>query len=327
MWDVICFDNAMSHTANMVKDRLSNLLHCSLNFGPVDMPMRRSLIERFFQSLEESGFHRLPNTTGSGPKDPRRNEPEQRAINYQITYEHLLELVDVLISNYNGTPHGGIYNQRPLELLQKRMEKGMTPRKLDKIKQSEMLFMQTAMKRTIRGSIASGKRPYIQYEGVEYRNERLANSAHLIGTEVTLHVNVDDIRVIKAFLPDGSELGYLSAAGKWSLTSHTLQIRQAINKLVTRRLLHFTYWDDPIFIYTEFLLSQAKIGKKRDVNKVKNVQEVARKKTNKKEQDTDPELMVRNEALERARTQVKVAKDIKSDDYDEILKDLKTITY
>lgn len=90
----------------MVKDRLENLIGCFMNLGPVALPMRRGIIERFFKTLEENGFHRLPNTTGSEPKDPRRKDPEQQAIQLNITYEHLKQLIDVLISNYNGTPHG-----------------------------------------------------------------------------------------------------------------------------------------------------------------------------------------------------------------------------
>jgi putative transposase len=276
VWDVLCFDNAKAHLANLVRDRLKHLIGCATNLGPVALPMRRGLIERFFKILEESGFHRLPNTTGSNPDDPRRTTPEKNAVKWNISYEHLKELVDVLISNYNGTPHGGIYHQSPLELLEKRMSSGLLPRRLEEGKRSEMLFLQTSITRTVRGSITSGRRPYIQYEGEEYRSEKLSNSAHLINRELKIHVNVDDIRTIKAFLPDGSEFGYLTVAGKWSLTAHSLETRRAINSLVHRKLLHFTNNDDPIFVYTDYLMKNAnKGGKKGTFNKITKVNEAA----------------------------------------------------
>ncbi|GAB1154673.1 hypothetical protein YWY31_06980 [Paenibacillus illinoisensis] len=79
--------------------------------------------------------------------------------------------------------------------------------------------MQTQMNRTVRGSLLSERKPYIQYEGVKYRSEKLANSAHLIKQELVLHVNVDDLRTLKAYHPNGSEFGYLTACGRWSLYS------------------------------------------------------------------------------------------------------------
>ncbi|MFC7561489.1 Mu transposase C-terminal domain-containing protein [Paenibacillus farraposensis] len=85
----------------------------------------------------------------------------------------------------------------------------MKPRLLNESKRTEFLFTQVEQPRTIRGSISSGKRPYIEYMGVEYRNELLVKSAHLIGTKVNVHINVDDLRTIRVFLPDGSEFGEL----------------------------------------------------------------------------------------------------------------------
>lgn len=330
VWDVICFDNAKSHVANLVKDRLKNLIGCFTNLGPVDLPMRRGIIERFFKILEEMGFHRLPNTTGSNPDDPRRKDPEENAIKFDITYDHLKELVDVMISNYNGTPHGGIYHQTPLELLGKRLEQGVLPRKLEERMRSEVLFMQTTIKRTVRGSVASGKKPYIHYEGAEYRSEKLANSAHLIGQEIVLHVNVDDLRTVKGYLLDGSELGYLTAVGKWSITPHSLQTRKAINSLVLRKLIHYTTWDDPIFVYTEYLMKNASKGKRGATNKVTHVQETAlstRKRVNVPDGETEAleSAAKHNQALEKARElSSKSHNDTELDRYEKMMKKFKT---
>ncbi|KGP81919.1 MULTISPECIES: hypothetical protein [Paenibacillus] len=330
VWDVICLDNAKAHYARMVKNRLENLIGCFMNFGPVALPMRRGIIERFFQTLEENGFHRLPNTTGSGPKDPRRKNPEQQAIQLNITYDHLKQLIDVLISNYNGTPHGGIYHQTPLELLEKRMNtSGLMPRILEEDKRSEILFMQTIQKRTIRGSLKSGKKPYIEYEGVPYRSDRLANLAYLINTEITLHVNVDDLRTLKAFLPDGSELGYLTASGRWSLTPHSLQTRKAINSLVRKKLIHLTTWDDPIFVYTNYIMNQKK--SKKMVNKqIKIMEESTYKPDNapSEQKKALEEASFQHERLDKVRQEQMYKEQLSEmEDYDRLAKQFKTKMY
>ncbi|KUP23754.1 hypothetical protein [Paenibacillus sp. DMB5] len=329
VWDVIYFDNAKSHLANLVQDRLKHLIGCDINLGPVALPMRRGIIERFFKILEETGFHRLPNTTGSNPSDPRRTDPEKNAIKYKMSFEHLKQLIDILISDYNGKPHGGIYHQTPLELLGKRLNAGLLPRQLEEELRKEVLFMQVTKTATIRGSLKSGKKPYIQFQGVEYRSDKLGQSTHLLNKELILHINVDDLRTIRTFLPDGSEFDYLAAAGKWSITPHSLQIRKAINSLVRQRLIYLTTWDDPIFVYTEFLRINATKGKRGAANKVTQVKESTRKRTTINEpegqRDALERVEERNAALERAREHTKKEQDNREyTDYKDLMKLYKT---
>ncbi|MFB8734745.1 hypothetical protein ACEQPO_15070 [Bacillus sp. SL00103] len=59
--------------------------------------------------------------------------------------------------------------------------------------------------RTIQGN-KNGNRPHINYEGVKYYNEILSRSFELIGTKLTILVNTEDLRIVKAFLPDGANL-------------------------------------------------------------------------------------------------------------------------
>ncbi|MBB3132243.1 hypothetical protein FHS19_006972 [Paenibacillus rhizosphaerae] len=306
VWDVVHFDNAKAHLATMVRERFRNLIGCTTCLGAVDRPMRRPHIERFHQTLTTSSIQRMVNTTGSHPSDPRRTDPEKMAIRYEMTYEHLEEILDVVVANYNGTPHGSYFYNSPLEVLEQRVNKGMIPRVLQESKRSEFTFTQVEQAKTIRGNIRTGKRPYIEYMGVEYRNELLAQSAHMINTKVTVHVNVDDLRTIRVYLPDGSEFGELVAAGKWSLTPHSLQMRKTINMLKAKKLIHFTQWDDPIFVYHEYLLSQTKYKKKDTGNKIAKVQQVIRKSKEEKGKQQSEELLKQHEeidALDKAREQ------------------------
>lgn len=169
-----------------------------------------------------------------------------------------MELTEILIANYNGTPHGGINNFSPLEVMRDRIARGMPVRLLPEEKRDELNLLAMQAKRKVAGNVRTGRRPYVQFEGVPYRSEVLARSPHLIGTELTLLINVEDLRVIRVFLPDGSELGLLSAAGKWGVRPHSLKTRREINKLRERKLIHFISTDDPIEVYERFLRTQSK---------------------------------------------------------------------
>jgi putative transposase len=265
LWDEILYDQAKANLSNIVKDRLKQVVKCRVNPGKVSCPIKRSHIERLFGLLEENGFHRFPNTTGSHPKDPRRNEPEKKAIKFRVTAQQLEELIDVLIADYNATPHEGVNYATPLDAMKQRLQR-FTVNQMPEEQRNEVAFLSLKAEREIKGDVRVGRRPYIQYENVRYTNELLAKSPGLIKKKVDLIVNVDDLRVIRAYLPDGSELGKLKAMGKWGLTPHTLQVRKEIFKLKRLKLFHFTTSDDPVKVYQRFLEEGAKT-KKRSASK------------------------------------------------------------
>lgn len=272
LWDEFLYDNAKANLAENVKTKLTQIVGCSINAGPVEMPERRGIIERFFGVLEENTYHRLPSTTGSNPKDPRRTNPEKKAIKFNISVQHLQELTEILLANYNVTPHENNSGFTPLAVMQQRIERGLYPRVMAPEKQNEIMFLSLQTQRTIKGSLKSGRRPYIYYEGVEYRNDVLSRSSDLVGKKLDILVNMDDLRNIRAFLPDGSEFGILTATGKWSITPHTLQTRKEINKLKANKHLHFTQLDDPIEIYQRYLARSAE-EKKSDRTRLARLQQ------------------------------------------------------
>lgn len=258
LWDELYYDNAKSHFSNMVIKRTKQIIGCHINAGKSKSPTKRPLIERFFGLLEENGFNRMPNTTGSNPKDPRRKNPEEQAIKYHITLKEIEDLLDVLIAEYNAEPTEGNSFLSPLESMQQKLllndphTRKLLPEERDKV---AFLCIETI--RTVKGSIKKGRRPYIQYENVRYTNELLLRSPGLIGKKLDLVIDIDDIRFLKAYLPDGSELGKLVASGYWGKTKHSLAIRKAIYQLKNRKLIHFTNKDDPIQIYDNYLREKA----------------------------------------------------------------------
>ncbi|MCD1257648.1 hypothetical protein B5M42_002190 [Paenibacillus athensensis] len=261
LWDELSFDNGKSNLSKMVKDRLHHIVECRVNPGPVGFPEKRGIIERFFRTLEDRGYHKTITTTGSNPSDPLRNNPEKQAKKFNISIDELEEITEVLISDYNGIPHGGINNFTPLELMRQRIARGMEPRVMEPDKRKEASFLTIQTTRTVQGSITKGKRPLIHFFGVDYRSEVLSRSPNLIGSQLTLVVNVEDLRAIRVFLKDGSDLGYLTAAGHWGISPHTLRERKAILRAKEKREIFFTKYDDPMSVFRQHIKAKAKTNK------------------------------------------------------------------
>lgn len=325
LWDEFCYDNAKSNLAEIVRTRLKETVGCHVNAGPVSMPERRGIIERFFGLLEANGFHRLPNTTGSQPSDPKRKEPEKHAVQYEITIDELEQLTEVLIANYNHEPHSGLNYLSPLEVMDQRVNnRDMLPRVMPEESREDLNLLTLTAKRTIRGSLNHGKRPYITYEGVSYRSEVLSRNFSLIGDELQLVVNTKDLRVIHAYLNDGSDFGFLTAAGKWGVVPHSLQMRKQINQLINRKLLYITETDDPIELFQRYLEKEATTKKKPrnqiETNRRQNKQHAEQAHIETPSKVTIDEPIFTRDQLSQKRSQ-------KQDDLLELRNRFKTITF
>lgn len=233
MPNTIMLDNAKSHLADNIIEKLCSQLFCSLNFGSVATPETRGIVERMFKTLEENGYHRLVSTTGSNINDVRRINAEKDSVKYQITFNDIAQLTEYFIAIYNNSPHSSLDNQTPLECMQRRiMEAGMQPCIADATMKRKIYELTNITEiKTIRGSIKNGKRPYITYKGTEYRNDILSQSMGLIGQKLIIDINPDDISTIKGFFEDGTELGLLTAVGEWGMRRHSLKTREEAIKL------------------------------------------------------------------------------------------------
>jgi len=236
IFDAIMLDNAKANLAHDVMNKITEKLMCAVNFGPVATPETRGIIERFFGTLEENGYHRTVSATGSNAQDVKREYAERNAVNYGVTYNDLVELTEYLIAVYNTSAHSGLSNRTPIEVMKDRIKNaGMIPCVSNsKMKETVGRLTHLTVERTVRGAFGSGKRPYISYEGVEYRNEAVSISPHLVGTKLFLEVDPDDISSVLAYTEDSIELGYLRAAGIWGRRSHSLKTRKEALKFAYR---------------------------------------------------------------------------------------------
>ncbi|MEK4510804.1 hypothetical protein EJP82_06615 [Paenibacillus anaericanus] len=262
LWNELKCDNALANISNIVEDRLTKIVNCSINPGQAQYPEGRGIIERFFGLLEENYLHRLSMTTGSNPKDIRNHEGEKHAKKYEVNVEEIEQLMEVAVARYNTDPHSK-FGISPLMAMEQRIVyRGMVPRQLNEHERSDVNFFTYQVHRTVKGSRTRGTRPYINFEGERYTSSLLAKNYSLIGEKLILEVNIDDICVVKAFLQDGQELDFLKVKGPWGKKPHSLKTRKVVNRLVRGNQLRFDDDVDPIEAFGKYLEEKAEKQKK-----------------------------------------------------------------
>jgi hypothetical protein len=110
----------------------------------------------------------------------------------------------------------------------------------------------------VRGNISRGEKAHISFYHVRYTSHRLVKAAYLIGKKLRIYSDADDLRVLRAFLPDGTEFGELQAGGLWSATPHSLDIRKRIFRAKRLRQLRFDQFQDPVQVYLQYKRGQSK---------------------------------------------------------------------
>lgn len=263
-WEWFRFDGAKSHLAADTLTRLNQIVGCWPDNGPAAEPDVRPFIERFFQLVAQNFAHRLPGTTGSDPKSIEKalSDPNGDAT-LLVELNELEDMIEVLIGDYNGEPHGGVSNRTPLEAMTQLLarDRGYL-RTLPRVMRQNLCLLQEARVVTIKGSIATGVRPHINFLEVRYTSDILSSSPGLIGKKLRIYFDVRDIRSVKAFFEDGAELGVLTAARPWCYTPHSVRVRQEIFRLKRKRKLNYRDGDDPVEAWEKYKRAQAKTNKR-----------------------------------------------------------------
>jgi hypothetical protein len=190
---------------------------------PAYQPDDRRFIERFFGTVATRGDLRLV-----------------------VSLAELRELLAVWVMNFNGTPHGVLGSGRtPLEAMRIGIrDRRVLLRHLPQALRGNLCLLQSVHPARVRGHVGRGEKPHISFYHVRYTGEGLARRPDLIGKRLRNYYDADDVRVLRVFLADGTELGELKAGGLWSATPHSLEVRKRIFKAKRLRQLNFGQLDD-----------------------------------------------------------------------------------
>lgn len=286
VFDTIMLDNAKSHLSKLSIERITKGLRASVDFGSVATPETRGIVERFFGTLESRGFHRLSITTGSNSKSAQRLNPDKKAIEKAVSFEQICELLEVLIAQYNNTPHTGLNGLTPLECLERRVKQsGLMPSIADEdmLKAVERLDY-IDEERIVRGG-KNGKRPYIHYMNADYRCPELSATGIYLGQKIHLQVNPKDISKIDAYDESGNYIGLLEARGEYGTTSHSLKTRKLAEEIAReRKISKNNPFYKPISQLEDHLDEQAKTSRRAATRR-----DIVRREQDQKDTVTIPE--------------------------------------
>ena len=262
-WQETSVDGALAETCKTVKSKLLDVVCSTLLDPTVGFAQRRSkddrpFIESFFKTLASRGLHRMSNTTGAKVQDKRGRDPAKVAVISEFQLEYAAELLDVLIANYNATPHSSLGYRSPLQMLDFHASMGKLPtRYADPNAVQGLLSVRKLC--IVRGGYQQGRRPFVNFLGASYSNEELAQRHDLVGQQIWVinHLQ-DDARIALATTKEGHRLGVLRAHPPWHRTPHSLSIRSAIQAMVRNRRFALANGADAVTMFMDFVESNAK---------------------------------------------------------------------
>lgn len=258
--NTIMLDNAKSHLADNVVSKLTSKYGCVLNYGSVATPETRGIVERFFGTIERSGFHRMPNTTGSNPRDKKRQDSEKQAKKLNVRYEDICEILEYLIAEYNNSAHSALNGLTPLQMMERRInDDGMPIYTIPfNERQSVLDLCNFTVTRVLRGGYECGKQLHINYEGAVYHAYDKAIPMSMKGETVQIEINPNDLREVKMYRNDGSFFCNLIAMGEYGRVRHSLKTRKMSNKAKNERMTADSIFNPNIAKLNEELVERGK---------------------------------------------------------------------
>lgn len=172
-------------------------------------------------------------------------------------------MIEVTIGDYNGHSHDGVSGRTPLEAMGQLLARNQGYlRTLPTIVRQNLCLLQEARVVPIHGNPKASVRPHINFLHVRYTSNVLSSNTGLIGKKVRIYFDVRDIRTVKAFFEDGTELGMLTAAAPWCYTPHSLRVRTEIFRLKRLGKLKYRDGDDPVEAWEKLKRSLASKDKR-----------------------------------------------------------------
>ena len=249
-WNSMSVDGALANTCKSVRETLKGVVGAEL-IAPQDAQShtkRRSLddrpyIESFFRIFPKE-MSKMSTGTGANPGERKGRDPEAAAAASNFQLEHLEDLMDVLVANYNGTPHSSLGYRTPLEQFE--FLARQDPDLIRTADPGEVTRLLCARKKCRVLATKSGNNVHINFHNAEYAAEWLKVRRDLFGEYLDAYLEDDyDARFVTVSYK-GQNLGRLHALPPWHQTPHTIFMRSAIKGLAVKRLISLASNVDPV---------------------------------------------------------------------------------
>lgn len=228
LWTELHFDNFMAHLSPFLIAQLPASVPIA---SPRAAPNTHAVVESVNGVIDRM-FKDLSCGTAAG-----RAEAAAEAERLGLTCEIVEQIIDVAVATYNSTPPSGSTYSK-IELLQRyvsdprsliaRIPESVRPR--FKLYDFEAVLPVRGTKRKTRSGPGL-TRPFIHLHHGDYTSVSLAGRFDLIGQNLIVRGESDDLRFLDCWLEDGSPIDRVHVLGPWALSKHGFETRSAADKL------------------------------------------------------------------------------------------------
>lgn len=226
----VALDNAKSHHSLVLEEAFCRAHDGVMLFGRPHEPRSRPIVEQLFSRLEKGGFRLI-----AGGFEPATRLGEDRVRISDFAPEdhpvqmHLLEqLVDVIIANYNASPHPALGSMSPLQFLMARAQApGWTYMPSDRAQMARDMGS-VLIPVDVKGNFEKKIMPHVNYMYVKYRSPELDGRWELVGKKVFAKIYRNDLRTITLYHSATQPIGVLRAMSPWAHTPHDETTRRLI---------------------------------------------------------------------------------------------------
>jgi hypothetical protein len=227
---MIALDNHKGHHAHSLEDAYCRAHDGILTLGKPHQPRGRPIIEQFNSRIEKGAIRLLPGGFEPATKlgDDKLRISEFDPEKHPIQLHRLEELIDVIVANYNATPHPSLGDLSPLQYLQQSAMRDLwfyQPSDGEACAE-DMNSVVVALR--VNGNKKTGEMPHVNYAYVRYRSQELDNAWELVGKTLTARVSRHDLRSLTLYRSATKPIGVLRAASPWSHTRHDETTRKLI---------------------------------------------------------------------------------------------------
>jgi len=216
-WDIIKLDRAWAHKSTSVLSKLVSTVGCAVCFGRPRAWWTRAIVERTFRELSANGAQRLSTTYGTGPGDPHRDKPEEKAVVVRLRRNEICHLAKSIVRELNSTIKEGNFWEAPLDSLRRsNSDSKYFPRPMPLQRRTDRPTLWATALQKVEAYPERGVLPCVRVHRCRYHGRELNSAWGLVGEKIVLEISRRDIQVARAINPKTGELiGYLRPEKRW----------------------------------------------------------------------------------------------------------------
>lgn len=233
----IAMDNAKAHHSISFEEAMGRAHGAILYFGRAHEPRSRPVVEQLFSRLERGVLRDLP---GGFEPATRLGERKLRISNFApgdlpIQLHLFEELLDVLVANYNATPHPALGSLSPLQFLQMQTPRAFALSVPEPEKDAREMGS-VLVPLVVHGNRKTGEMPHVNHLYVRYRSSELDQRWELVGRTVLARICRHDLRTLLLMRSATVPLGFVRAMPPWDRAPHDETTRTLAMQWTKRRV-------------------------------------------------------------------------------------------